>query len=136
MTRYLLKSRNSHFIWKSPANAGLFSGGGYVQDERYTAGAGRAGAVPLSFARCLAHGQGESGSRSRGWPWPRAGAVRLSFAPHLATCMGAKAAQYLASGHAVKHPCALILDVLSRKVLKQGTVHPWLNGNTYSNGFR
>jgi hypothetical protein len=61
---------------------------------------------------------------------------RVSFAQRLATCMGAKAAQYLASGHAVKHPCALILDFLSRKVLKQGTVHPRLNGNAYSNGFR
>jgi len=48
----------------------------------------------------------------------------------------AKAAQYLASGRAVKHPCALILDFLSRKVLKQGTVHPRLCGNSYSNGLR
>ena len=29
---------------------------GYVQDVRYTAGAGSAGAVSLSFARCLTHG--------------------------------------------------------------------------------
>ena len=64
-TRYLQKSRNSHFIWKSPANAGLFSGGGYVQDERYTAGAGRAGAVPFRFARRLTQGGGESGDRSK-----------------------------------------------------------------------
>ena len=34
----------------------------------------------------------------------------VNFAQRLATCMGAKAAQYLASGRAVKHPCALILD--------------------------
>ena len=51
---------------------------GYVQDERYTAGAGRAGAVPLniaqrprraacvSLARCLTQGAGESGDRSKG----------------------------------------------------------------------
>ena len=32
----------------------MFRMNGYVQDERYTAGAGRAGAVPFSFARCLA----------------------------------------------------------------------------------
>ena len=70
---------------------------GYVQDERYTAGAGRAGAVPLSLAQCLKQGS--------------AGAACVSFAQRLATCMGAKAAQYLPSGHAVKHPCALILDI-------------------------
>ena len=39
---------------------------GYVQDERYTAGAGRAGAVPLSLAQCLTQGAGESGDRSKG----------------------------------------------------------------------
>ena len=39
---------------------------GYVQDERYTAGAGRAGAVPLSLAQCLTQGGGESGDRSKG----------------------------------------------------------------------
>ena len=60
----------------------MFRMNGYVQDERYTAGAGRAGAVPLSFARCLAQGCagavplslaqcltqgcGESGDRSKG----------------------------------------------------------------------
>ena len=37
--------------------------------------------------------------------------------------MGAEVARYLTSGLAVKHPCALILDILSRKVLKQGTAH-------------
>jgi len=31
----------------------MFRTNGYVQDERYTAGAGRAGAVPVRFARCL-----------------------------------------------------------------------------------
>ena len=50
--------------------------------------------------------------------------------------VGAEAAQYLSSGHALKHPCALILDFLSRKVQKKGTVHPRLCGNAYSNGFR
>ena len=39
---------------------------GYVQDERYTAGAGRAGAVPFSFAQCLTQGGGKSGDRSKG----------------------------------------------------------------------
>ena len=34
-------------------------------DERYTAGAGRAGAVPLNFARRLTQGGGESGDRSK-----------------------------------------------------------------------
>ena len=55
----------------------------YVQDERYASGAGSAGAVPLSFALGLA------------------------------TCMGAEVAQYLSSGLAVntymyarsRHPC-------------------------------
>ena len=46
------------------------------------------------------------------------GAVPPSFAQSLSTCMGAEVAQYLISGLAVKHPCALILDILSRKVLK------------------
>jgi len=50
--------------------------------------------------------------------------------------VGTKAAQYLASGRAVKRPCALILDFLSRKVLKQGTLPPRLSGNAYGNGFR
>ena len=39
---------------------------GYVQDERYTAGAGRAGAVPFNLAQCLMQGGGESGDRSKG----------------------------------------------------------------------
>ena len=60
----------------------------------------------------------------------------VSFAQSLATCVGAKAAQYLASGHALKHPCALILDSLSRKVLKQGTVHPRLSGQSKVTGLR
>ena len=47
-----------------------------------------------------------------------AGAVPSRFAQSFATCMGAEVAQYLTSGLAVKHPCALILDFLSRKVLK------------------
>ena len=38
---------------------------GYVQDERYTAGAGRAGAVPLSFARRLTQVGGDIGDRSK-----------------------------------------------------------------------
>ena len=50
-------------------------------------------------------------------------------------CMAAKAAQYLASGRAVNHPWALILDFLSRKVLKQGTVHPRLCGQSKITGF-
>ena len=64
---------------------------------------------------------GEAGNRLRGQPGlPGTGRegglgyVRrdcISLAQSLATCMGAKAAQYLASGHAVKHPCALILDI-------------------------
>ena len=65
---------------------------------------GCAGAVPFSFARCLTQGC--------------AGAACVSFAQRITTSMGAEVAQYLTSGLAVKHPCALILDVLSRKVLK------------------
>ena len=42
----------------------------------------------------------------------------FSFAQSHFISMDAKAAQCLTSGHAVKHPCALILDLLSRKVLK------------------
>ena len=60
----------------------------YVQDERYAAGAGSAGAACIKFALSLS------------------------------ICMGAEVAQYLTSGHALKHPCALILDFLSRKVQK------------------
>ena len=112
----------------------------YVQDERYTAGAGmrRSGA----FQFCTVHDAGtrssgasqfctESrylhGSGGRAVPYFRTRCyvqderyiakehmdVRrdcVNFAQRLATCMGAKAAQYLASGRAVKHPCALILD--------------------------
>ena len=60
----------------------------------------------------------------------------VSFALSLATCLGAKAAQYLCSGHALKHPCALILDFLSRKVQNRGTVHPRLYAKAYAIGFR
>jgi len=49
--------------------------------------------------------------------------------------VGAKAAQYLAPGLAQAHPVSLILDVLSRKVLKQGTVHPRLSANCVVIGF-
>ena len=42
----------------------------------------------------------------------------FSFAQSHFISMGAKAVQCLTSGRAVKHPCALILDFLSRKVLK------------------
>ena len=70
---------------------------------------GCAGAVPLRIAQRLTQGC--------------AGAACVSFTQSLDTCMDAKAAQYLASGHAVKHPCALILDFLSRKVLS-GNAHP------------
>ena len=52
----------------------------------------------------------------------------VKFAQGFVICMGAKVAQYLSSGLAVKHPCALILDSLSRKVLKKGTAHPRLRG--------
>ena len=55
-------------------------------------------------------------------------AACVSFAQRITTSMGAEVAQYLSSGLAVKHPCALILDVLSRKVLKKGTAHPRLRG--------
>ena len=82
-----------------------------------------------------AQGRGETGNRSRGWPGPCAGAACVSYAQRISISMGAKAAQYLASGRAVKRPCALILDVLSRKVLKQGTVHPRLCGYWYLYGF-
>ena len=47
----------------------------------------------------------------------------------------AEAAQYLASGRAQAHPVSLILDVLSRKVLNQGTVHPLLSGKSKTSGF-
>ena len=52
----------------------------------------------------------------------------VSYAQRFLISMGAKAVQCLSSGHAVKHPCALILDFLSRKVLKRGTAHPRLCG--------
>ena len=42
----------------------------------------------------------------------------VKFAQSFVISMGAEVAQYLTSGLAVKHPCALILDFLSRKVLK------------------
>ena len=60
---------------------------GYVQDERYTAGAGSAGVVPLSFARCVSHGC--------------AGVARVNFAQCLAISMAAKATWPLISRHAV-----------------------------------
>ena len=44
---------------------------------------GCAGAVPFSFARCLAQGGGESGNRSRGWPGPCAGAACVNFAQRI-----------------------------------------------------
>jgi hypothetical protein len=77
----------------------MFRMNGYVQDERYTAGAGRAGAVPLSLARRLTQGC--------------AGAVPLSLAQSLFVCMGVEVVRYLTSGLAVntsmyaraRHPC-------------------------------
>jgi len=77
---------------------------GYVQDKRYTAGAGM---------RTTAGMQEVEPRRSS-----CRGAVPLSFAQRFLISMGAEVAQYLTSGLAVKHPCALILDFLSRKVLK------------------
>jgi hypothetical protein len=60
----------------------MFRMNGYVQDERYTAGAGmrrsgasqfctlfgagRAGAMPVNLAQCVTQGQGETGNRSKG----------------------------------------------------------------------
>ena len=48
----------------------------------------------------------------------------------------AKAAQYLTSGLASHIHVALFLDVVSRKVLKQGTAHPRLCAKSRANGFR
>jgi hypothetical protein len=60
----------------------------YVQDERYTAGAGRAGAVPLRLALCMwmngtpraqdAHDCRDAGGRATQEQLPRSGASQVS----------------------------------------------------------
>ena len=70
----------------------------YVQDERYAAGAGSAGAACISFAQ------------------------------HFSICMGAKGVQCLVSGHAVNPSMGARSRLLSRTVLKQDTTPPRLRG--------
>ena len=60
----------------------MFRMNGYVQDERYIAG------EHMDVRRDC-----------------------VNFAQCFSACMGAEVAQFLTSGHAVKHPCALILDI-------------------------
>jgi len=63
----------------------MFRMNGYVQDERYTAGAGRAGAVPHKLARHMT--QGCAGAvphkLARHITQGRAGAVPLKLALHI-----------------------------------------------------
>ena len=58
----------------------MFRMNGYVQDERYTAGAGSAGAVRFSFAQCLsqeAHDCRDAGGRATQEQLPRSGAFQF-----------------------------------------------------------
>ena len=88
----------------------------YVQDERYAAGAGSAGAACVRLAQCRMCGTIVSVMfRMNGMPRAQgcAGAACFSFAHCFGFCMGAEVARYLSSGLATstsvwaraRHPC-------------------------------
>jgi len=84
----------------------MFRMNGYVQDERYTAGAGRAGAVPFKLAQCLSQDAQERCLSVLHGVWHKD--VRrdcVKSAQRFLISMGAEVARYLSSGLARVHPC-------------------------------